>query len=582
MLDALRKALNAAGPKRHSGSARPPIKGGNVLQAYEEFIRKGERPPAMLVNQVGDMYRDLQKPADAAAKYVESANLYVQEEAWTPSLQMIRKADRMLQSAKLSEPELCIQMGIITVQVELGRGEWHDAASAIVEVGKLLQPADARAIEQLIEVVDAEPTASPEVELELGEVLVMLGRPEIAIERYREALRRATAMGNERLVMDLRARLAQAEAYEPPARRQLRRAPSPRQVELEPSPEPATRASDSRVVTPADNVGTARPSVPVGETIESPEDRREALPAIPSLDDVYRESPTDAESGQSDPDAGPLFPPLEALFVDVAEDLPALDDGAELPDDIVASFASRPLGQDEDPQQARPDSEPPTEAPKVAGAPVSLPDVPLRLVEDEEDDIELPEPAGTPYASATSLEVEQDDDYVQPDMLRAEPDRPCDTRIVGTDARAAAASDNDQVRELVRQLRQGIRDAVPTEEGDTHYELGLSFLQMGLYDDAVESFQTAFRSPELRRRAIEGLTESLLRRGDALLAHRAVRMAREELDEPGQDSIGLLYWQARAAEALGRSEEALELYAQVCLVDVRFADAHDRLAGLTK
>lgn len=629
MLDNLLKALSRSAPKKHTAAPAVPIKGDKVLKTYEDYIRKREQPPAILVSQVGDMYRDLRQFAEAAEKYAESAQLYVQEEAWTPALQMCRKTERTLDAASIAAPELRIKLAIVRVQVALGRGEWHDAALAISAAGDLLRPSDARDIEWLVKVVDAEPMADPEVEVALGEVLVSLGRPEMAIERYREALHRATRMKNERLVAELQSRLAQAEAYEPPARRRLRR------TAITTQPESAT-PDDGQTLLPSAPVGAevgaprtlaaaegAAPAVP-----ESSDPRPVPAVSLPSFDvrDGTETKPLVSEEAVSSP--VPSFPPIDQLRIDAEvptmarardsddDDVPIvlppldmaqdaireLDPGAEVAKKVdqpavlppVLEEAPKPTAAPELRQEtSRPTDVPAPDERPVAqkDVPIVLPDVPLRLLDDEEEEgASIRETAERVRSRESGPEEARGEEgasagdsagYVQlDDLLSTQKQWPRDTRFVGTDARSVGESEGDQVRELVRQLRQGIREVVPAEEADTYYELGLSFLQMGLYDDAVQAFQTAFRSPELRRRAIEGLAEALLGRGDALLAHRAVRTIREELEEPGEESLGLLYWQARAAEALGQKDEALELYTQVCLLDVRFADARERLERL--
>src|SRR5690606_28465873 len=204
-----------------------------------------------------------------------------------------------LESASLDLPEIRIQIGIIAVQVELGRGEWLDAAGAIEAVGRELQPSNAQAIEQLVEAVDAEPMADPEVEVALGEVLVALGRPEIAIQRYQEALRRANRLGRQKLATDLQAKLAQAEAYEPPARRRLRRSgPQP----IEPPATPLQPAEPPSTHTPAPPAAAPDAAAPAaGEPTSAAEPPlpapRKEEPRPPARPPRGRLAPADAHAG---------------------------------------------------------------------------------------------------------------------------------------------------------------------------------------------------------------------------------------------------------------------------------------------
>ena len=105
---------------------------------------------------------------------------------------------------------------------------------------------------------------------------------------------------------------------------------------------------------------------------------------------------------------------------------------------------------------------------------------------------------------------------------------------------------------------------------------------MEQWTPAVKAFQAAYRAKDFRRRAAEGLAQAFLGRGDALLAHRAIRVVlADETAADDPDVLGLLYWQARAAEALSRTSEAVDLYERVAVQDAQFLDALDRLKRLT-
>lgn len=160
---------------------------------------------------------------------------------------------------------------------------------------------------------------------------------------------------------------------------------------------------------------------------------------------------------------------------------------------------------------------------------------------------------------------------------------PREVRLVGTDAkRRAGAPGGEQVEDLIRQLREGLREQIPEEDADSHYELGVSFLSMKLYDQAVEAFQAAYRSPTMRARAAEGLAEALLEQGNAKLALRVVKMALDAIGEQDDAKcLGLLYWNARALEALGQGAEASELYERILVLNLTFRDTNERLETLS-
>lgn len=143
----------------------------------------------------------------------------------------------------------------------------------------------------------------------------------------------------------------------------------------------------------------------------------------------------------------------------------------------------------------------------------------------------------------------------------------------------AAHDDANQVRELARTLLASLRARIPDEEAASHYDIGLAFLQMSMYPEAVEEFQIAFRAPEMRLRSFEGLVEALLGQRTPRLAYTLLRNLGPELPE-GPAQMSAQYWMGRAAEQLGRPAEALALYEEIALVDMVFRDVATRLERL--
>lgn len=543
-----------SGLQKEKKAAPEPI--GDVVAQYEEKIRRGETPEPMLINRVGDVYRDLGRVDVAVRKYLEAAARYAENEAWTPAMQMARKAERLMRDRNVDIRPLRIETALVELRVALGRAEWLEATYAIDGLVSLLLPSDGAWIERLVELVDGEPTAPPEVGAALAKALTMLARPEMALDRLKYAHAQAVRLGHSAIAADLEQRIAQVEPSL--ETRSWRARMSTRVTASDSTPESFAEAGQSVAEAPTDSPRDA---------FESPGDF-----AIRAND---AKEPGSASAGIESVQGDELLPPLDFVrdeSTDSAREEISVDSGASsldgpigrpLPENLLAPQDEESIEdtleivpfEETDPSTAVPGSE-------------------SRKLEEESTGLS-PDVVGVQQPKTQPAES-----YISLESLRAKEDAPTSTRLVGQDARALASTEEEQVHELVRQFRDGIRQVVSVEDADTHYDLGLSFLQMGMYNEAVESLQLAIRSPGHRGRAIEALIEALLGRGDALLAYRAARTAREELEEPGQEALGLLYWQARAAEAMGRMTEASELYGEVCLRDVRFLDAHERLNRL--
>jgi lipopolysaccharide biosynthesis regulator YciM len=105
---------------------------------------------------------------------------------------------------------------------------------------------------------------------------------------------------------------------------------------------------------------------------------------------------------------------------------------------------------------------------------------------------------------------------------------------------------------------------------------------MGLLDEAIGSFQKAARGKDQHVRACEAIGECFMDKGEAGVT---ISVLQRLIVEPGMtDSrlVGVLYLLGRAAELLGRSEEAAGYFQRVLAVHIGFRDAADRLASLTQ
>lgn len=113
------------------------------------------------------------------------------------------------------------------------------------------------------------------------------------------------------------------------------------------------------------------------------------------------------------------------------------------------------------------------------------------------------------------------------------------------------------------------------------YEMGMVYLDMGLFDQAVESFEKAAQDDDYVLRGLEMAGITLLkaqRPGDAV---RSLQRGRE-IARPGtREHLGLSYHLAQAQEQSGREDAALDLYQEICSVDPGFLDVKSRLAELS-
>jgi hypothetical protein len=500
--------------------------------------------------RLAKLQQDLQRHEKAAMLYTAAARRYVSKEMWS-------QADRMLGRAGGIAHAPSFDRAIIALQVAMGQSDWSRACRYVDEAGELLSPSDGESIEQMIAVIDDDFVADHTVELTLARVLNALGRPDRGAQRLRMTADRLRAAGQADRLAVVEAAVQQFASAEAPAAL----ASGPSFLSVGKDTEEATvwsriaasRAKDEQAAPAADSVPTPPAAVHL-----SPE-----APAAPPAIDL------------------PAAPPEFGAGLDLGSvhwpDLPPLP---EFPD----GDAALPLPE-------FPDAAEPAPLPDMPALPavMPVPSAPEPVVMADAGILVEPPPAPVAAAVEPGPGVEPEEE-VRPagafvrvsDLLSApEEGQPADPRFVGADRRDEIDSEEEQFRDLVRQLRSELANAIAPGDAQAHYDLGQTWLDMELYDEAVEAFQMARRHPGFRDRSTEGLLRAMLGRGDAALAYRIAATMLAEAAGPEEDSLGLLYLQGRAAEQMGRREEAADLYERVCIVDITYEDARGRLAALS-
>ncbi len=131
-------------------------------------------------------------------------------------------------------------------------------------------------------------------------------------------------------------------------------------------------------------------------------------------------------------------------------------------------------------------------------------------------------------------------------------------------------------------FKRGVRDALSDTDHEAHYDLGIAYREMGLYQDALHEFEQVAESAS---RAVDGLhmmgvcALDLGRPGDAVaslqraLAHAEIRREQE---------LGVRFELGRGFEALGDVGRAREAWEAVVALDPLFCDVQERLVRLER
>jgi tetratricopeptide (TPR) repeat protein len=115
-----------------------------------------------------------------------------------------------------------------------------------------------------------------------------------------------------------------------------------------------------------------------------------------------------------------------------------------------------------------------------------------------------------------------------------------------------------------------------------HYDLGMSYREMGLIEQAVHSLRIAARAPAFRLRAGELAGRCLLDLGRFDEAAEVLRDALQAPDLLSSAAVDLRYQLALALEAAGRSPEALSEFERVYAAQANYPDVAMKIRLLRK
>ena len=143
-------------------------------------------------------------------------------------------------------------------------------------------------------------------------------------------------------------------------------------------------------------------------------------------------------------------------------------------------------------------------------------------------------------------------------------------------ARSAAR----QVDTIASEIGQQVGGAGDDADPGRQYDMGMVYLEMGMFDQAVACLAAAAEDENHAVRAFEMWGIALLRQQQP---EEAIAVFERGLSVPkstSQEQVGLLYHAGRAHEEAGRPEQAVEFYRKAHAVQPAFLDVAERLSRL--
>ncbi|MGH7743153.1 MAG: tetratricopeptide repeat protein, partial [Candidatus Eiseniibacteriota bacterium] len=134
---------------------------------------------------------------------------------------------------------------------------------------------------------------------------------------------------------------------------------------------------------------------------------------------------------------------------------------------------------------------------------------------------------------------------------------------------------------LISEFQRGVETQL-SGDAQGHYDLAMSYREMGLLEQAVESFRIAARDPALGLRAMEMIGRCYLDQGrfDEAIEEFDRALNDEALDPEAR--LGLQYEIGVAHQAAGRMSEALSAFENIHAQDPGFPDVESKIRATRK
>ncbi len=128
-----------------------------------------------------------------------------------------------------------------------------------------------------------------------------------------------------------------------------------------------------------------------------------------------------------------------------------------------------------------------------------------------------------------------------------------------------------------KQLVKEITSDVEENDFRSHYDLGMAYIEMALYNEAIRELQISARSEQLQLRGLEMIGHCFLELDNPRLAVKQLNRGLEIAMTTGGDNLGIHYNLGLAYEALAETDKAREHFEEVYIVDVTFRDISEKM-----
>jgi tetratricopeptide (TPR) repeat protein len=546
-LDTMRKATELLQKGRYD----------DALAEYRAILESSRKKNPALLNLIGDIHTKQGTFDKAFEHYLEACRLYAEEGLFHNGIAVGKKILRM----DREQVEVYGILGSLYARQGLG-GDCvkflREYARRKDEAGEY--PAALAAFAEACEVL----RSFPEVHVEYAEMLERVARGDDAAAHYLEAARIWADRGLTDRAMECQKRAVAASGKDPTesAAPNMTEIMSLRTLEDSPTSRVVPKGrSDSGDrfwgrVAPPGGLDIDTPIAPGNLAVPWARYDAAAHPGLPPPPPLPPRRGRRPAALPVPPAAPPVPSPGQGGVPDFFVREPAgLDDGLTL--DLEA--------------QAPPAPGPTFAAPPVAEAAPELSGLPGIVMPPPDARPRPPSSAAVPTAADAELAAFFEATAGEP--------APEQAVVIGDDLGLIEGGD---VSEVIADFRAATMEILDLDDHQAHYDLGTTFMEMELFEEAAAEFEIASRGADFALPSQEMLGYCFLRKGQIELAIRELEKGLALPDRDERAKLGLLYNLGIACSVLDREEEAILHFRRILEVEPDFRDTQIRLERLVQ
>ena len=126
------------------------------------------------------------------------------------------------------------------------------------------------------------------------------------------------------------------------------------------------------------------------------------------------------------------------------------------------------------------------------------------------------------------------------------------------------------LEEIIDEFKAGVSNTISGEDHESHYDLGMAYMEMGLHDEAIHEFQIASKGRPMELKCLEMIALCYLEKNEPSAAARELDKALQLPGHGPEETISIRYNLGLANERLGNLDRALQHFEEVYLLNVDF------------